>query len=158
LNSKSFAKQVLLEEVRRMEAAHVPLHLLLAMVQGIETAGALLDDKPFKAKGQGRKRFQIALHRLFPKAYLEADRKLDLYSQLRSHMSHCMLPATSIILTENPSLHLDTVSGNVQICLKSFYIDYEAAILALTHQFDSGKLKEKNIAFQSLQGFDTDQS
>lgn len=150
MNSAEFAHRFLLEEVRKIEAAKVPLHLLKAMAQGIEAAGALLDDKPFKAKGQGRKRFALAMRKLFPKPYSEANQRLDLYSQLRSHMAHCMLPAASILLTDDASNHLALTDGNLQICLKSFFTDYESAILALLKLLEEGKLKEKNIAFQSL--------
>lgn len=132
----------------------MPLHLLLAITQGIEAAGALLDDKPFKAKGQGRKRFGLALSKLFPPRYEQVNRQLDLYSQLRSHMAHCMLPAASILLTDDASKHLAFSNGELQICLRSFFIDHETAILALLKLMEEGKLKEKNIAFQSLQGLD----
>lgn len=154
VKASEFARRFLLEEVERMEAAQVPLHLLLAMAQGIETAGALLDDKPFKAKGQGRKRFQLALRKLFPKPYAEANDRLDLYGQLRSHMSHCMLPATTISMTPQARLHLAFENGQLQLCLKSFFHDYKAAILALIDQLESERVKEKNIAFHSLQGSD----
>lgn len=134
-----------------MEAANVPLHLLMAMAQGIETAGALLDDKPFKAKGQGKKRFQLALRKLFPKPYSEANNRLDLYGQLRSHMAHCMLPATSVVVISDAEKHLVFHPDNrLQICPRSFFADYEKAILALLEKLDSGELQNKKILFDGL--------
>ncbi|MCF8465004.1 MAG: hypothetical protein K9G41_09190, partial [Flavobacteriales bacterium] len=102
-----------------MKAANVRLHLLSAMVHGIETAGALLDPLPFKAKGQGKKRFGLTLNKLFPVAYAQANRKMDLYSQLRSHMAHCMLPAKTIIVSEDG--HLQISENMMNIVLDRFY-------------------------------------
>lgn len=151
MNASDFARKFLLEEVIRMEAADVPLHLLLAMTQGIETAGALLDDKPFKAKDQGRKRFQLALRKLFPKQYSEANNRLDLYSQLRSHMAHCMLPANSIVIVSDADGHLlfDPLD-QLQICPQQFFTDYEKAMLALLEKLNSGELRNKTILFDGL--------
>ncbi|MBI1288117.1 MAG: hypothetical protein GC178_11145 [Flavobacteriales bacterium] len=151
MEARDFAQKFLLEEVKKMEAANVPLHLLLAIVQGMETAGALLDDKPFKAKGQGKKRFQFTLRKLFPKPYSEANNRLDLYSQLRSHMAHCMLPATSIVVVTDADNHLAFDSENrLQLCPRSFFTDYENAILALLEKLDSGELQNKKVLFDGL--------
>lgn len=150
MNASDFARKFLLEEVIRMEAAHVPLHLLLAMTQGIETAGALLDNKPFKAKDQGRKRFQLALRKLFPKQYLEANNRLDLYSQLRSHMAHCMLPATTICIVNETEKHLVIVNGQMHIDLAGFFSDYRSAMNKLVHHLESGTTRQKTIMYDGL--------
>ncbi|MBP9153112.1 MAG: hypothetical protein KBF73_12580, partial [Flavobacteriales bacterium] len=148
MDSKAFAEQFLLKEVEQMKAANVRLHLLSAMVHGIETAGALLDPLPFKAKGQGKKRFGLALHKLFPAVYDKANRQLDLYSQLRSHMAHCMLPAKTIIISDKQHLHIS--ENGMDINLDVFFDDYRSAINLLIELLESGKLKNKKIVFDNL--------
>ena len=151
MNSQQFAQQFLLGEVEKMKAAEVRLHLLSAMVHGIETAGALLDTLPFKAKGQGKKRFALALKKLFPSGYLEAGTKLDLYGLLRSHISHSMLPAQQIqVHLDREDLHLNYSEKVIHISLEAFYNDYQRAITSLITQLESGKLKEKVIQFDNL--------
>ncbi|MBL4586589.1 MAG: hypothetical protein JKX84_05990, partial [Flavobacteriales bacterium] len=61
MDSITFAEQFLLKEIERMNTAGVRLQLLSGISHGIEVAGALLDKLPFKAKGQGKKRFNLAL-------------------------------------------------------------------------------------------------
>lgn len=150
MDSKAFAQQFLLEEVKRMKATNVRLHLLSAMVHGIETTGALLDPLPFKAKGQGKKRFDLALRKLFPSEYIEANRKLNLYSQLRSHMAHCMLPAKSVVVQLSEEGHLDFSGNELRISLEILFEDYCFAIDKLIGQLETGKLKNKKIMFENL--------
>ena len=153
MDSKAFAQQYLLTEVEQMKAANVRLHLLSAMVHGIETAGALLDSLPFKAKGQGKTRFGIALKKLFPAEYNQANLQIDLYSQLRSHMSHCMLPAKTITFSDDRHLHIS--QNMMNIVLDAFYDDYCCAMKLLIEQLESGKLKNKKIAFENLKSLET---
>ncbi|MCB9185797.1 MAG: hypothetical protein H6601_03540 [Flavobacteriales bacterium] len=150
MNAEEFVEKYLLEEVRVMEAANVRLHLLMAMLQGVETAGAFLDDKPFKAKGQGRKRFQLALSKLFPKSYSEANSKIDLYGQLRSHMAHCMLPAVQVRLDSELSNHLKFREGILYFSIEAFYSDYELAMKKLLEKLRSGELKNKKIILEGI--------
>lgn len=134
-----------------MEAANVRLHLLAAIAHGIETAGALLDDKPFKAKGQGRKRFALALRKLFPQSYSEANQQLDLYGQLRSHMAHCMLPAQTLLITEDRNApHLSFDGKLLHVSLPVLFNDYCCAIETLLSHIDSGQLTAKRIDFENL--------
>lgn len=149
MNSKEFTQKYLLNEVKLIEAANVRLHLLSAMVHGIETAGALLDEKPFKAKGQGKKRFGLALRKLFPKPYSETNSRFDLYNLLRSHMAHCMLPAKEILISDSKNSHL-SIENNLQLHLPSFYEDYVTAIEQLVQLIDAEQVKNKRIDFDNL--------
>ncbi len=152
MNARDFAKEFLLLEVVSMHKAGVKLHLLSAMLHGIESAGAMLDSLPFKAKGQGRKRFGLALKKLFPSNYQLVNSQLDLYGVLRSHMSHTMLPAKQVIVHANSmERHLSFDDSLLSLSLNAFYQDYRAAILSLINQLDSGKLKNKRIVFENLE-------
>ena len=151
MDSAEFTNRFLISEVDKMHSADVQLHLLSAITHGIETAGALLDTLPFKAKGQGKKRFNLALKKLFRKEYLSANLKLDLYGQLRSHMAHCMLPANSILVVSNkPDKHLLFEGKLLHISLEQLYIDYRCAMQLLLKTLESGELKNKKIAFENL--------
>lgn len=151
MNSKEFAQQYLLGELEQMKAADVRLHLLSAMVHGIETAGALLDTLPFKAKGQGKKRFAMAMKKLFPSIYGEAGAKLDLYGLLRSHISHSMLPAQQIrVHLKNEGQHLHYSEKVMHISIETFYLDYHRAMTELVLQLEAGTLKNKTIQFDNL--------
>ncbi len=151
MNSKHFAEEYLLNEVKLIEAANVRLHLLAAIVHGIETAGALLDDKPFKAKGQGKKRFNLAVKKLFVQSYVEANSKVNLYSQLRSHMAHCMLPAKTIQISEGQDQkHLKFDQNLLNVSLQQLFDDYCCAIEKLISMLETGQLKPKRIIFDNL--------
>ena len=151
MNSIEFTEQFLLKEVEAIEAANVRLHLLSAIVHGIETAGALLDDKPFKAKGQGNKRFGLALKTLFPARYSETNSKVNLYNFLRSHMAHSMLPAKQILLTNESKMHLEQLDSQLGIHLLTLQTDYLKAMSKLIELIESNQVKTKRIAFDNLE-------
>jgi hypothetical protein len=146
LEVKDFIQTVLLDEVCIMHANGVKMHTLSAVAHGIEVCGALLDDRPFKAKGLGRKRFQLAISKLFPKAYMQADASIDLYGQLRSHMSHSMLPG-QLVQMNAASSHLVIIDGRLHLSLDAMVRDYLEALKALLGRHDAGELKPKRISF-----------
>ena len=152
MDARDFAEEFLLLEVDGMHKAGVKLHLLAAMLHGIESAGAMLDHLPFKAKGQGRTRFGMALKKLFPSQYHLANSQLDLYRVLRSHMSHTMLPAKQVVIhLDSADYHLVFNGTLLNISLNTFYNDYRCAIISLIEKLDSGKLKNKRIVFDNLE-------
>lgn len=127
-----------------MHRSGVRMHTLAAVAHGIEVFGALMDAKPFKAKGLGRSRFQLALSKLFPKGYVAADANVDLYGQLRSHMSHSMVPGQLVVLDgEHP--HLFYINGAVHMKLDALVSDYIEAAIKLQGFLQVGKLKSKRV-------------
>lgn len=151
LDTRTFIERYLVDEIKQMQAANVRLHLFIGMLQGIETAGALMDDKPFKAKGQGKKRFALALKKLFPESYLQLNHQKNLYGILRSHTAHCILPANGVQLTAEGDYHLRLENEILTISIEVLFKDYLAAIRALLLQLQSGKLPDKKIYFQSIE-------
>lgn len=129
-----------------MHANGVRLHTLAAISHGIEVCGALLDHRPFKAKGLGRKRFQLALSKLFHKGYMQADASVDLYGQLRSHISHSMLPGQLVHLDEGLE-HLELKDGRLHLLSEALVNDYAQAVKCLLAKSDAGELKPKRISF-----------
>ncbi len=129
-----------------MHAAGVHFHTLAAMAHGIEVSGALLDNRPFKAKGLGRTRFLLAISQLFPAGYLVADRQVDLYGQLRSHLSHSLLPGQLLTFSDEEP-HLAWNGKTVNLSMPRLFADYEAAMLQLLKRAEEGRLKEKILRF-----------
>lgn len=150
MTSEQFIEEYLLKEVKQIEAANVRLHLLMAMLHGVETAGAFLDSKPFKVKGQGKKRFDLAIQQLFPKSYPEVNLHFNLYQLLRSHMAHCMLPAKLVCIGVDERKHLVIEDNVVGFSIDAFYQDYISAITRLLGKHHSGDLKKKRIVFGNL--------
>lgn len=146
METADFVRNVLLDEVRTMQAAGVQYHTLAAMAHGIEVCGALLDNRPFKAKGLGRSRFSLALQQLFPPEYAKADRTVDLYGQLRSHMSHCMIPGKWIVFTDDRA-HLDSNGGQLQFSMVQFFTDYEKAIRQLLDWIGRESIEVKIVGY-----------
>jgi hypothetical protein len=146
LETADFVRSVLLDEVRAMRQAGVRFHTLAAMAHGIEVCGALLDNRPFKAKGLGRSRFSLALTQLFPSEYAKANRTVDLYGQLRSHMSHSMVPGKMIVLSDDAA-HLEFDGARLSISLMEFFIDYEKSLGQLLDRIGRGSMKEKIIGY-----------
>lgn len=136
-----------------MHAADIRLHLLAAMMQGVETSGAFLDRLPFKSKGQGRKRFALALKMLFPVAYLRANEHVDLYGVLRSHLSHNLLPGKQVFVHEEPDeqKHLVFDGEMLHISIPVLFNDYCCAVQKLLEMMDSGQLKDKKIPLDNME-------
>jgi hypothetical protein len=144
LETAAFIREILLGEVRLMRNSGAEMQLLAAMAHGIEVCGALLDDRPFKAKGLGRSRFTLAIRSLFPKPYSDAGKHVDLYGQLRSHMSHAMLPGQLVRVGEGR--HLMQEGKAIHISLRDLFHDYEAALERLLAMVERGELPPKRIA------------
>jgi len=149
-DSASFIRLYLIDEVKAMQQAGVKLHLLAAISHGIEVAGALIDDLPYKAKGHGRKRFELALRKLFPKAYSTTLRELDLYGQLRSHLSHSMVPANTLTFVTEHERHLSRNNASICIALSQLCTDYLEAMERLHSMATKNELPQKKISWGNL--------
>lgn len=144
MNTAEFVRTVLLEEVQAMHHAGVYFHTLSAIAHGIEVCGALMDKRPFKAKGLGRSRFSAALRQLFPDSYTVADHQLDLYGQLRSHMSHSMIPG-NLVNIQKQGHHLLFDKGVLHVSMEQLFSDYVLAIQRLLKMAESDALPHKRI-------------
>lgn len=150
METSEFVRHVLLNEVSAIYTSGAKVQLVAAISHGIEVCGALLDPLPYKAKGQGRKRFILALRILFPPSYVNANSEVDLYGQLRSHISHCMLPGKYISVEHN-SAHLTLNKSTLIINLDELYQDYLKAGAKLLDRMSSGEVKLKRINLQSIE-------
>lgn len=152
VSEEAYINQVLLLELREVLKVEAPMLLLTGILQGIEGLGALLDDKPLKAKGQGGKRFGLALRKLFPNEYAKADRQFDLYGRLRNHLAHVRLTANGFSITKNKEKHLQFQNFTLFIHPATFFHDFEMACIKMVNISQSKERKGKKISTQMLDG------
>lgn len=141
----TYVERHLLAELREVAKVNAPTLLLTGIMQGIESLGALLDDKPLKARDQSKRRFRSALRRLFGARYREVDDRIDLYERLRNHLAHVRSISASIAVTEQADLHLTSVSDVVNIHPATFLSDFEDACNRIIESDKNGRLPRKNI-------------
>ncbi len=122
---------------------------LVILSQTIETLGAFIDNKPFRAKMQSKKRFGLALKYLFPKNYKRANNDFFLYNKLRNQIAHILVPSTLINIIEYTKVNNEHMTSNKEgilfISVTQFYNDVVLAINKLEEKFMSGELKTKII-------------
>lgn len=122
----------------------------MVLGQAIEILGSYLDDKPMRAKQQSLKRFSIAINRLFPPKYREANESSFLYYQLRACMTHMFVPTAKLNLIsgkqnkEKP--HLSISNGVMSIYSEDFLTDFTLAVSSLQKRISDKKLRLKTIS------------
>lgn len=120
--------------------------------QTIEVLGALLDNKPMKAKGQSAKRFNHAINSLFGGDYRVQNSDYYLYDKLRNQMTHSFIPGGDIELyntaLDTPKKHMKKEGGILVMVADEFYNDIVQASNRLLYLIKVGKVKAKNIAFE----------
>lgn len=119
----------------------------MVMGQGIETMGAFLDKKPFKAKGQSVERFSLALKKMFPPRYSEFNNRDFLYRNLRSNLTHLSVGSPYLFLgTEKDGMrHLWVENKKTSLVLECFFEDYKNAWENLISMINDGKIKIKPL-------------
>lgn len=127
---------------------------LVILSQTIETLGAFIDKKPFRAKAQSKKRFNMALKFLFPNTYRRANNNFFLYDKLRNHIAHMLIPSTYINIIEYSNQELNHLCSNnegvLNISVIEFYNDVVLAVNKLEELIENGEINEKKIKI----GFD----
>jgi hypothetical protein len=145
-----FLQKQVLGSVKKTFDDNQLLFGFMVMGQAIEILGSYLDDKPMRAKQQSLKRFSIAINRLFPKTYRDANQSSFLYYQLRSCMTHMFVPTARLSLNtgkqtkEKP--HLCFKEGVMYLYSEEFLMDFTSAVVNLQNKISTGKLKLKNIS------------
>ena len=70
---EDFLRKTIVNDVRFLIDNEKYYSALIILSQSIETLGAFIDNKPFRAKMQSKKRFGMALKMLFPREYKRAN-------------------------------------------------------------------------------------
>ena len=144
---KYFLDKLLIQDVRKLIDNEQEYVALIIMAQSIETLGAFLDAKPFRAKAQSKKRFNLALKKLFTYKYRKANDKFFLYDKLRNHIAHILIPSARVELIDSTSQakHMDVTSGTLYISIEDFYTDVKSATEQLIAMINNGELKYKRL-------------
>jgi len=156
MKNEEFIQQRLLEESQKLLEAQFYFPVFFLVSQGMETLGSFLDKKPLGAKGQSKKRFHLAVNKLFPKTYADLTDNDWLYKQLRCTMSHMCSPGGFIVLerkTKSKNNHLQLVASKRIFIIEDLVTDFQKACLLVIEGLESGAIKQKAMAFSEIQNY-----
>ena len=149
MRNKEFIKIRLLEESYKLKEAAFIFPTFLLVSQGIETLGAFLDNKPIAVKAQSKKRFHLAIAKLFPQEYQDLTEEDWLYKQLRCNLSHMCSGGGFLVFSsqkENLGFHLELINGKRLFLMEVLVQDFQKACNILVEQLKKGELKQKAMA------------
>ena len=144
-------REVMIGRARRLAECGLTDITFLDIGQGIETMGAFLDKKPFRAKGQAASRFSVALDELFPPRYSALNGRGFLFANLRSSLTHLSVGSPHLVLahTCDNALHLPVKKKNTTLVLENLMDDYVAAWEKIIDRLAGGTLRIKPLAAAS---------
>lgn len=147
---KNFLENNLVKQISDLHQQGFTIPAFMMLAQSIELLGALLDDKPLRAKEQSKKRFGLALKALFPSIYVKANDKDWLYVKYRCHMVHSLLPSSHLRLlahTESglKNLQYDADAEQIVLILENWQEDFCNAVQKLLVKMEEGHVKIKKV-------------
>lgn len=147
---KSFLEQKLVKQISDLHQSGFTVPAFMMLAQSIELLGALLDDKPLRAKEQSKRRFGLAIHKLFPSAYTKANDKDWLYVKYRCHMVHSLLPSNHLRLLGNAdgkliNLQYEKETEQMILILENWQEDFSHAVQKLLLKMEKGEVKPKKV-------------
>jgi hypothetical protein len=149
MESKAFIEQYLIAETKNLLKNKSYYPLLIYATIGIETLGAIIDNKPIRARDQSKFRFASALYHLFPNQYGFVNKNNFLYEALRNHGAHNLIPSSklNIIHQQQKGIrHLDQSKEQVSFIIETFAMDFLEACRLTVGKIDSSTVKNKKIA------------
>ena len=116
--------------------------------QGIETMGAFLDKKPFRARGQSAARFARALEEVFPPRYARLNNRDFLFRNLRSSLTHLSIGSPHLVLLAEGETeqHLSVRDKRTVLVLGVLLRDYVAAWERVIEKLGAGDVRVKPLA------------
>ncbi len=152
-----FLKHFYIDEIQRLQKEGFYYVSFVLIAQSIELLGTLLDDKPFRAQNQARKRFNLALIKLFPKKYGKNNLKGEIYEHYRCNMSHRFLPSKYIHFENSvvEDKHVSKDENNIiTLGAEQLAHDLEEAVYKVIERMRSGRLRSKKtgLDFKQLMG------
>lgn len=141
-------REVMIGRVRRLAECGFTDIAFMVIGQGIETMGAFLDKKPFRAKGQAASRFSAALDELFPPRYSALNGRGFLFANLRSSLTHLSVGSPHLVLvhTCDKAVHLSVKDKKTTLVLENLLDDYAGAWEKVIDRLTSGILRIKPLA------------
>lgn len=145
MDNSEFIQDFIVEESHSLLEHGHHLAAVTLMAQSVEFLGAFLDNKPLGARQQSKIRFRNAIYHLFPPRYAQCNRKGRLYTQLRSGLSHMLIPSAHIVLTDVPQKHLSEIDNKLYLHPVSFQADLKLAAEKIQKRLNSGELRRKKM-------------
>lgn len=144
-------REVMIGRARRLAECGLTDITFMVIGQGIETMGAFLDKKPFRAKGQAASRFSVALDELFPPRYSALNGRGFLFANLRSSLTHLSVGSPHLVLahTCDKAVHLSVKDKKTTLVLENLMDDYVAAWEKIINRLAGGTLRIKPLAAAS---------
>ena len=144
-------REVMIGRARRLAECGLTDITFMVIGQGIETMGAFLDKKPFRAKGQAASRFSVALDELFPPRYSALNGPGFLFANLRSSLTHLSVGSPHLVLahTCDKAVHLSVKDKKTTLVLENLMDDYVAAWEKIIDRLAGGTLRIKPLAAAS---------
>lgn len=144
-------REVMIGRARRLAECGLTDITFMVIGQGIETMGAFLDKKPFRAKGQAASRFSVALDELFPPRYSALNGRGFLFANLRSSLTHLSVGSPHLVLahTCDKAVHLSVKDKKTTLVLENLMDDYVAAWEKIIDRLAGGILRIKPLAAAS---------
>ena len=150
MKNQEFIQKRLIDECDRLIDAGFYYPAFFLISQGIETLGAFLDKKPFAARAQSKKRFELALHTLFDAKYQLLNQNDWLYRQFRCNFTHFYGPGGFIILSSSKDYktnsHLENIDGKRLFLIEELYADFKDAAGSVINRLDEGSLANKKMS------------
>ena len=149
---EQYLRKFVLEPPMKILEVGYPLQAVLLMAQSFEIYGAYFDNKPFRAKGQSLKRFELAIRNLFHHEYFVANKNNTLYYQLRTLIVHSFLPGESLIILPNGDVkqHLKLTNGVLTVIPAILGKDVQTAGIILIEKLNNGKVIPKKVTSSLL--------
>ena len=148
MKSPEFIEHYLIDNVKSLLKAKQYYPLFVYASIGIETLGAMIDDKPIRARNQSKYRFGTALFHLFPNQYGFVNKQAFLYESLRNHSAHNLLPSSQLmILSEDNGTirHLDKRRDKTVFIIETFAQDFIKASEMAIQKINDGEARIKHI-------------
>ena len=144
-------REVMIGRARRLAECGLTDITFMVIGQGIETMGAFLDKKPFRAKGQAASRFSVALDELFPPRYSALNGRGFLFANLRSSLTHLSVGSPHLVLahTCDKAVHLSVKNKKTTLVLENLMDDYVDAWEKIIDRLAGGTLRIKPLAAAS---------
>lgn len=146
---KASLSKLIVTDVKRMLEQGLDLQAFVMMALSIETMGAILDNKPFRAKDQALFRFNLALRKIYGLDYAKINEKNFFYQKFRCELVHLLFPSPHLKLTsfrENPAAkHLQMEDGKLTLVAEKMLQDTENALKRLFILIDKNTISQHKI-------------
>lgn len=140
-------RSTFIEPLPRLVTDGYTMIAYMVIAQGIETMGAFIDKKPFKARGQGAARFALALEKLFPARYSSFNRRDFLYQNLRGNLTHLSVGSPHLILGTRADgiKHLWAENKKTSMVLEDLMEDFICAWGRVIEGLENGTIRVKPL-------------